>query len=323
MITVIDRNLVPLTRGILSVATLEQISRTLAETTDNILVYLNRRGAYKAYVCRDCSHTWRCPHCDVAMTLHVSPKQILLCHHCHTTLPVPDACPTCHGHELTGIGIAVQSVEAFLQREYPNVEICRLDRDQKNVTKTARIFLGTEYALRHHIGNIGMAIALLPESELNIPEFDIEERVYSNIRALQSVATECIVETHAPKLPLIQDILNGNYKTFLTRTLAERKRYHYPPYSGLAYIHVKNKSTSVLEDLCAKIDNKLKLGMEATGPNASQVLYDRSVRLKRAGEYIDTIMVRSDALAQVLAPIQAEMLRNRSIELVVRGEKIL
>jgi primosomal protein N' (replication factor Y) len=302
----------------LSVATMEQIALTLAETPDNVLIYLNRRGAYKAYICKDCSHTWKCDHCDVAMTLHTSPKNLLLCHHCHATEPMPETCPKCHGHQLSGIGIAVQSVEQFLRKEFPGTEICRLDRDQKNLVKTARIFIGTEYALRHCIGTVGLAISLLPESELNIPEFDIEERVYANIRALGSIARECVVETHAPKLPLIRDLLDGNYKSFLTRTLAERKRYRYPPYSGLAYIRVKHRNTAVLEDLCAKLDNKLRIETDKIVPPVSQVLYDRSVRLKRAGEYIDTIMIRSDSLAQILAPIRKEILRNRSIELLIR-----
>lgn len=322
-ITVIDRNLVPLRLGILSVATLEQMAEILTETSENILIYLNRRGAYKAYICKDCSYTWKCPHCDVAMTLHTSPKSQLLCHHCHTSLPVPETCPHCHGHKLSGIGIAVQSVEQFLRNEFPAVEICRLDRDQKNVVATARIFIGTEYALRHHIGNIGVAIALLPESELNIPEYDIEERVYTNIRALRSVSKHCLVETHTPRLPLIQDLLHGNYKSFLTRTLAERKQYQYPPYAGLAYIRVKHKNIATLEDICAKINNKLKLEIDKHEGTENQVLYDRSVRLKRAGEYIDTIMIRSPLLLQILEPIQKEVLRNRSVELMIRGEKIL
>lgn len=317
-ITIINRNLVPLKDGILSVATLEQISLTLRDSPNNVLIYLNRRGAYKAYICRECSHAWKCPHCDVALTLHTSPKNILLCHHCYTTLSMPESCPNCHGHSLTGIGIAVQSVEQFLRKEFPEIEICRLDRDQKNLVKTARIFIGTEYALRHHIGTVGIAIALLPESELNIPEFDIEERVYANIRALGNISKECIIETHAPKLPLIQDILNGNYKSFLTRTLAERKQYQYPPYSGLAYIRVKHRNTGILEDICAKLNNKLKMEIEKIDPPVSQVLYDRSIRLKRAGEYIDTIMIRSDALSRILVPIQKEVLRNRSVELIIR-----
>lgn len=198
-----------------------------------------------------------------------------------------------------------------------------MDRDQKHVNSTARIFIGTEYALRHYFGIVEVAIVLLPESELNIPEFDIEERVYTNIRALRSVSKHCLIETHTPKLPLIQDILYGNYKSFLTRTLSERKKYQYPPYSGLAYIRVKHKNISMLEDICAKIHNKLQLEIQKKEGASDHILYDRSVRLKRAGEYIDTIMIRSPSLIQILEPIQKEVLRNRSVELIIRGEKIL
>ncbi len=99
MITLIDRNLVPLEGGILSGETLISLEQALAHS-GKILIYLNRRGAYRAFVCGDCSHTWKCPNCDVAMTLHTSPKTQLVCHHCHTILPVPTACPQCHGQNI-------------------------------------------------------------------------------------------------------------------------------------------------------------------------------------------------------------------------------
>lgn len=167
---------------------------------------------------------------------------------------------------------------------------------------------------------------MLPEAELNIPEFDVEERVYANIRALASIADECRIETHAPHLPLIEDIMKGNYKSFLTRILRERKQYRYPPYSGLAYIEVHHKNIGALEDMCAKLHNKLDLRAKeliAEEDTSPIIRYDRSVRLKRGGEYIDTIMVRSDRLHELLDPIRMELLRNRNVELHVRGEKIL
>ncbi len=127
------------------------------------------------------------------------------------------------------------------------------------MAESVDIYLSTEYALRNLSVPLDIAVVLLPESELNIPEFDIEERVYSHIRAISSQATECIIETHTPRLPLIENLMHGNYKSFLTRTLNERKQFHYPPYSGLAYITVQHKNISILEDICAKLQNKLDI----------------------------------------------------------------
>jgi primosomal protein N' (replication factor Y) len=263
-------------------------------------------------VCRDCSHTWKCPNCDVALTLHTSPKTQLLCHHCHTTVPIPEICPKCSGVHIQGVGIALQTIEMFLKQEFPHSTISRLDSDQKQVETTTDIYVTTEYALRNLSVPIDVALILLPESELNIPEFDIEERVYAHIRAVGSQAKECIIETHTPRLPLIQDILHGNYKSFFTRILAERKQFHYPPYSGLAYITLSHKNTSILEEMGAKIQNKLDLRLreiqkEAPSPSQSEtdfIRYDRSIRMKRAGVYVDTIVVRSDSIDALLEPIR-------------------
>ena len=53
------------------------------------------------------------------------------------------------------------------------------------------------------------------------------------------------------------------------------------------------------------------------------VLYDRSSRIKRAGITVDTLVLRSPDIHALLAPIQGEVMRNRSVKLNIRGEKIL
>lgn len=97
--------------------------------------------------------------------------------------------------------------------------------------KDADIFISTEYALRKLQANIALVLFIHPENELNIPEFDAEERLYTHIRAFSALAEECIIETFAPRLPIITDCLHGNYKSYLERMLRERKTYNYPPYT--------------------------------------------------------------------------------------------
>ena len=51
----------------------------------------NRRGSAAAIHCRSCGHGWRCPRCDVSLSLHGEAR--LVCHHCGHSERPPRACP--------------------------------------------------------------------------------------------------------------------------------------------------------------------------------------------------------------------------------------
>lgn len=158
------------------------------------------------------------------------------------------------------MGLALQGVETYVRSKFNTVEVERIDSDTVATSRIgAQIVVSTEYILRENLSDFALVVVLLPETELNIPRFDIEERVYSHLRSLAAEAKELIIETAAPRLPLIQNIVNGNYRDFLVRTLQERKQFGYPPYSGLAYIRVTGKNINQIEDICAKLVNKLQM----------------------------------------------------------------
>jgi primosomal protein N' len=231
-----------------------------------------------------------------------------------------------------------------MRQLFLDVEIFRLDSDTQikasnkkvlsltpqaeniigaNTSESAKkgvIYLATEYALRHLNETIALCVVITPEAELAIPEFDIEERVYTHLRALSSIAEEIIIETHTPRLTLLEDLLHRNYRDFLIRTLRDRKLFRYPPYMGLAYIEISHKNPTIVDDIALKLTNKL--GLTITN-NDTTVLYDRAARMKRAGLTVDTLVLRSADIHTFLAPVRGEILRNRSVSLSIRGEKIL
>ena len=187
-------------------------------------------------------------------------------------------------------------------------------------SKKGTLYLATEYALRHLTDTIALCVAITPEAELAIPEFDIEERVYTHLRTLSTLAKEIIIETHTPRLTLLEDLLHHNYRDFLIRTLRDRKLFRYPPYMGLAYIEISHKNPSIVEDIALKLTNKLGLTI---ANESSAVLYDRGARTKRAGLTVDTLVLRSADIHGFLEPIRGEVMRNRAVSLNIRGEKIL
>ena len=222
------------------------------------------------------------------------------------------------------MGNAIQEVERFLIKHLGTEHIRRLDSDAKSKEAggTAKILLATEYVLREDIQQIDLFVVVTPEAELAIPEYDIEERVYSHIRILSGRAKETVIETSTPLSPFIQKLTSGNYRSFIESTLMERKIFRYPPYTGLAYLKIKDRNEARLSDMTAKLKNKLDIVQQELGEDAS-IRYDRSLREKRAEEYIDTIVIRSDRMPELVEAIEKEILKNRGISLEIRGVKIL
>lgn len=60
------------------------------------LIFYSRRGNARAWICGDCGHYEKCPHCDIAFAYHTTPKKCLICHQCSTLAPFPIVCRNCH-----------------------------------------------------------------------------------------------------------------------------------------------------------------------------------------------------------------------------------
>ena len=87
----------------------------------------NRRGSAAAIHCRSCGHGWRCPRCDVSLSLHGGAR--LVCHHCGHSERPPRACPECGSVDLTRIGSGTRAVEDELGDLFPALSVLRLDAD--------------------------------------------------------------------------------------------------------------------------------------------------------------------------------------------------
>lgn len=113
-------------RGILSQSLHEAMDACL-KRGDQMMLFLNRRG-YAGFVsCRSCGYVVKCRHCDVSMTVHH--HTLLKCHYCGSEQPMPRVCPSCGSPYIAGFGVGTQKVEEFVQKEFPEARILRMDRD--------------------------------------------------------------------------------------------------------------------------------------------------------------------------------------------------
>ena len=105
--------------------------------------------------------------------------------------------------------------------------------------------------------DIAPVVFLSFETNLSIPEYDIEEQLYDEILYYKKQSLPIYLQTYTPEHPLIREILTGNQKSFFGILQLERRTFAYPPYSELATIRVHHGSqqsvTTMMQHLSRKI----------------------------------------------------------------------
>jgi primosomal protein N' (replication factor Y) len=97
LVRVIDMRLQGKQKGadaILSVLLRKAIAQRL-ERSEQIILFLNRRGFSSALLCPACGTACSCPNCSLSLTFHRATEQ-LLCHLCGYHQKPPTTCPSCH-----------------------------------------------------------------------------------------------------------------------------------------------------------------------------------------------------------------------------------
>ena len=221
---------------------------------EQALVFLNRRGFAPTLQCHDCGWIAQCPHCDVRLTLHRQPQQ-LLCHHCDERQPLPRACPDCQARELLQRGVGTQRVEDALLRAFPATPILRIDRDvarsrdrleqRFDIIRSGQpaILVGTQMLAKgHHFPAVTLAAVVNADGGLFSSDYRGPERTAQIIVQVAGRAGrderpgELWLQTSHPDHPVINALLTGGYDAFAKLALAERAEVGLPPFMALAML---------------------------------------------------------------------------------------
>ncbi len=309
MITVIDMNQIRPVKPLISEVLFGRMQETLARG-EKILLSLNRRGAMSTLVCKDCGWAARCPSCDLLMRVHLKPEHCLLCHFCETKGTIPDLCPKCSSSHLLQSGIRVQSIENSVRDLLPDKKILLVEDLNKITPKILSeydIFIGTQRISSLPIENLGLVAFLLVESDLAVPEYDVEEDMYHQIRHFFSRTRDIVLQTRSPKLPLIADVVNGNFRSFFQRTIVERKQFNLPPVVQMVTVYITDSSESIVKQRIAGTASALI--ESAKNIPGTSVVYDHLLVERRAGKYRQKILIRSPNIIAFLEPFRAQLVR--------------
>ena len=95
--------------------------------SQQIMLFLNKRGYAGFISCRSCGHVFKCPHCDISLTYHRDGR--LVCHYCGYEETAPKVCPKCGSKYVSGFRAGTQQIEEMINREFPSARVLRMDMD--------------------------------------------------------------------------------------------------------------------------------------------------------------------------------------------------
>jgi len=236
--------------GLFSRTLLAAMKETLRQG-EQVILFLNRRGAATFIRCRNCGFVFRCPRCSIALTYHSVEKR-LICHRCHYSVLVSPTCPQCSRRHLRFLGIGTQRVEEEVRHFFPEARLLRWDRDvitrkysHEEILKDFRehkadVLIGTQMIAKGlDLPQVTLAGIINADTGLNFPDFRSSERTFQLLcqvagRAGRGVkAGKVIIQTYSPDNYVIQAAAKHDYLGFYHREIDYRRQYDYPPFSQL------------------------------------------------------------------------------------------
>ena len=279
---------------------LEHIKQAL-EKQQQIILFQNRRGFSLRIECEQCNWIPQCKNCDVTMTYHKK-QELLKCHYCGYSQPVPAVCEACGSPHLVMQGFGTEKVEEELSLILPDVRIERMDLDttrSKNAfqriiynfeNRKTDILTGTQMVTKGlDFDNVQVVGILSADNMLSFPDFRAHERSFQMMEQVSGRAGRkkyqgtVIIQTWQPGHPVIHDVVNHDFENMYARELTERNRFKYPPFYRLVMIKLKHKKPELLNEAAAVLarDLKARFGNLVYGPEYPMVSRIKNLFIKQ------------------------------------------
>lgn len=262
-------------RGAFSPDLLEAM-RTALRNKKQVLLFQNRRGFAPMVECKVCGWVPKCKNCDVSLTYHRS-MNLLTCHYCGYAYPVPKQCPNCESTELLGRGYGTEKIEDRVRELFPEARIARMDLD---TTRSAGaygriiddfscgrtdILIGTQMITKGlDFSGVTVVGILNADTMLNYPDFRAYEQAFQMLSQVSGRAGRrderglVILQTKSADLPVIQQVVAGDFQTFAHDLLEERNMFRYPPFYHLVYVYLRHRNEQLVDSAAIEMASRLR-----------------------------------------------------------------
>ena len=265
------------------------------------ILFQNRRGFAPMVECKVCGWVPKCKNCDVSLTLHKS-INLLTCHYCGYTYPVPTECPNCGSTEIMGRGFGTEKIEDQIAEIFPEAKIARMDLDTTRTRNAyerliadfsegrTNLLIGTQMVSKGlDFDKVSVVGILNADSMLNYPDFRAYEHAFMMMAQVSGRAGRkgkrglVILQTKNPTLPVIGQVVHNDYEGLYQSILEERRTFHYPPFFHLINVYVKHKYDKVCEQASYELCKTLRswFGGRVLGPDKPAVARVKTMNIRK------------------------------------------
>lgn len=265
------------------------------------ILFQNRRGFAPMVECKVCGWVPKCKNCDVSLTLHKS-INLLTCHYCGYTYPVPTECPNCGSTEIMGRGFGTEKIEGQIAEIFPEAKIARMDLDTTRTRNAyerliadfsegrTNLLIGTQMVSKGlDFDKVSVVGILNADSMLNYPDFRAYEHAFMMMAQVSGRAGRkgkrglVILQTKNPTLPVIGQVVNNDYEGLYQGILEERRTFHYPPFFHLINVYVKHKYDKVCEQASHELSKTLRswFSERVLGPDKPAVARVKTMNIRK------------------------------------------
>ncbi len=305
---------------------LQEAIQDALDQKKQVILFRNRRGYSPYQVCKICGWIPQCRNCDVSLTFHKLTNK-LLCHYCGSSYPPVNTCAACGNHEFIQRNFGTEKIEEELGTIFPAAHIARMDVDSVR-GKTAHdmlikqfeqqrvdILVGTQMVVKgldfDHVDLVGILDA---DSLLNFSEFRVNERAFQLMEQVSGRAGrrdgkgKVLIQVANTRHPVLQWVIDHDYKAFYMREVAARQQFSYPPFSRIIRITFKHKIREIVHDASSVFALHLHkdFGNYLTGPGEPVVARIRN-------QYIMELMLKLPKNGSTIAFAKQVIQQQRAI----------
>ena len=316
-------------RGPFSPLLLSRVREALEQGQQAIL-FQNRRGWAPMIECRQCGWVPRCEHCDVSLTLHRNTNQ-LTCHYCGHTYQIPTECPACGSKQLKGRGFGTEKIEDHIREIFPDARVARMDLDttrtlgayERIITDFSagrtNLLIGTQMISKGlDFDRVSVVGILDADTMLNYPDFRAYEHAFMMMSQVSGRAGRkgrrglVVLQTKNPDLPIIHQIVQGDYQTLYQNLVQERQAFHYPPFYRLVYVCLKHKSDALVDTAGIELGTRLRhwFGSRVLGPDKPSIARVKTLSIRKLVLKLE-LGIDMPRVRQYLRMAQQQMLQDK------------
>ena len=304
--------------------------REALERGEQAILFQNRRGYAPVLECKACGWVPHCQNCDVSLTYHRQLNQ-LVCHYCGAVYQVPVECPACGETNLLTRGYGTEKIESEVRELFPEARVSRMDLDTTRTRHAyerlisdfasgrTNLLIGTQMISKGlDFDRVSVVGILDADTMLNYPDFRAFEHAFMMMSQVSGRAGRkghrglVILQTRQPQLPLIRQVVEGDYATFYRSLLAERREFHYPPYYRLIYVYLKHRTDPMVETAARELGFRLRqwFGTRVLGPDKPGVSRVKSLSIRKLVLKLEPQLNMAD-VRKYLALVQQQMLQDK------------